>query len=264
MIDLSPFDFVDFGCSVGGSMKFAERAFAGGKAIGIDIDPTKVERTRAAGYEAVLADATDPQQFRGQARFSILSHFLEHLPNYEAVTRSLETAIAISRDFVFVRQPWFDTDGELFRHGLKFYWSDWSGHPMPLTSLQMYRAIRKALGAGRIARATVYGFNPVVNTDDECVIPVSEPLNSSKYDPALHGLKIAPGVELSAYRELVMILAKTDPNITETLLGRFPGIITLRDELSDGASLMDHEHFSDVEDPAAQQALTAECPVEGQ
>ncbi|HET6941607.1 MAG TPA: methyltransferase domain-containing protein [Sphingomicrobium sp.] len=263
MIDLSEFDFVDFGCSVGGSMKFAERAFAGGRAVGIDIDPSKVERTRAAGYEAVLADATDPHQFRGQARFSILSHFLEHLPNYEAVARSVETAIAISRDFVFVRQPWFDTDGELFRHGLKFYWSDWSGHPMPLTSLQMHRAIRKALDSGRIARATIYGFTPVVDTDDECVIPVSAPLNSSKYDPALHEPKINPAMKLDAFRELVVVLAKRDQQLTETLLGRFPGIVTLHDELSEGGSPPSQEQSADVEDPAAQQALTGACSPDG-
>ena len=256
MIDLREFDFVDFGCSVGGSMKFARTAFNGGTAIGIDIDESKVERTREAGYEAVLADATDPTQFTGQARFSILSHFLEHLPSYEAVARSLETAIRISEDFVFVRQPWFDSDGELFRAGLKFYWSDWHGHPMTLTSLQMYRAVRKALDAGTLARATVYGFKPVVDTDDECVIPLSAPLNSSKYDPALHGPKVSPALPLTAYRELVVILAKRDPELTETLLGRFPGIVTLHDELSGARAQVDSEKAAAGEDPAAEQALT--------
>lgn len=256
MIDLTEFDFVDFGCSVGGSMKFARTAFDGGRAIGIDIDETKVERTREAGYEAVLADATDPSQFSGQARFSILSHFLEHLPSYEAVARSLETAIRISEDFVFVRQPWFDSDGELFREGLKFYWSDWHGHPMTLTSLQMYRAVRKALDAGTIARATVYGFKSVVDTDDECVIPLSAPLNSSKFDPTLHGAKVSPPLQLTAYRELVVILAKKDPKITESLLGRFPGIVTLHDELSGGQTVSGSEKQPSAEDPAAEQALT--------
>jgi hypothetical protein len=257
MIDLTDFDFVDFGCSVGGSMKFARAAFDGGKAIGIDIDESKVERTRGAGYEAVLADATDPTQFSGQARFSILSHFLEHLPSYEAVVRSLDTAIRISEDFVFVRQPWFDSDGELFRAGLKFYWSDWHGHPMTLTSLQMYRAVRKSLEAGTIARATLYGFKPVVDTDDECVIPLSAPLNSSKYDLSLHGPKASPPSKLIAYRELVVILAKKDPQITERLLGRFPGIVTLHDELSAGEPVSGGAKASAEEDPAAEQALIA-------
>lgn len=255
MIDLSEFDFVDFGCSTGGSMKFAQKAFNGGRAIGIDINPAKVEGTKAAGYEAVLADATDPQQFHGYVRFSILSHFLEHLPSYDTVTRSLETAIRISEEFVFVRQPWFDNDGELFRHGLKFYWSDWHGHPMTLTSLQMYRAVRKALDSGSIARATIYGFNPVLDTDDECVIPLSAPLNSSKYDPDKHGPKVSPPLELTAYRELVMILTKSDPQITATLLSRFPGIVMIHDEMG-GQSAAAPERSAPAEDAAAEHALS--------
>lgn len=252
-IELSNYDFVDFGCSTGGSIKFAQAAFNGGAAVGIDIDPAKVEKTRAAGYDAVLADATDPQQFDGQVRFSILSHFLEHLPSYDMVVKSLETAIRISEDFVFVRQPWFDCDGDLFRNGLKLYWSDWHGHPMTLTSLQMFRAVRRALESGLAARATIYGYKPIVDTDDECVIPLNAPLNSSKYDPEIHGPKIQPPLPLDAYRELVLIVAKTDPTITPTLLSRFPGIAMIHDQT--GAGGLEVAHPSIVEDAAADHAL---------
>jgi hypothetical protein len=262
MIDLSPYDFVDFGCSLGGSIKFAQVAFAGGTGIGIDIDEKKVERTREAGYEAVLADATDPRQFAGHARFSVLSHFLEHLPSYETVVRSMDTAIRISDEFVFVRQPWFDSDGELLRDGLKFYWSDWHGHPMTLTSLQMYRTVRKALEAGSIARATIYGFKAVSDTDDECIIPLSAPLNSSKYDPEIHAAKPSPPIPITAYRELVVILAKKDPEITETLLRRFPGIVTLFDERSGEAEAAAAEP-AETDDAAAEQALSSAPPAQG-
>ena len=38
-IDLAPYDFVDFGCSSGGSIKFAMERLGGVNGIGVDLDP---------------------------------------------------------------------------------------------------------------------------------------------------------------------------------------------------------------------------------
>lgn len=236
-------------------MAFAQKAFRGGRPLGIDIDPKKVERTKDAGFDAILADATIPEQFKGQARFSMLSHFLEHLPDYETVNRALKTAIRISREFVFIRQPWFDADGKLFKDGLKFYWSDWHGHPMTLTSLQMYRAVRPHLARGEIARATIFGNNPVVDTDNECIVPLGAPTDTGKYDPEAHGPKPAPAIELDAYKELVVVLAKTNPDITGTLLWRFPRISMIHDKRAGESSLNSFQSTGEVEDTAAGQAV---------
>ncbi|QNM83814.1 class I SAM-dependent methyltransferase [Sphingomonas sabuli] len=252
-IDLSPYDFVDFGCSVGGSMTFAQKAFRGGRPIGIDIDPKKVERTREAGFDAVLADATDPDQFTGQVRFAILSHFLEHLPDFDLVSKALRTAIHISSDFVFIRQPWFDDDGLLFRNGLKYYWSDWRGHPMTLTTLQMYRALRPHLDSGKIARATIFGNTPVLDTDDDSVVPLWVPLDTGKYDPEIHGPKLTPPLELEGYRELVVVIAKSDPDITGTLLSKFPRIRMINDEFARETPI--ETPVGDAVDEAAEEAL---------
>ena len=236
-------------------MAFAKKAFGGSCPLGIDINPEKVARTKAAGFEAVLADATRPAQFVGQVRFSILSHFLEHLPDYKTVARALRTAIQISDEFVFIRQPWFDSDGELFRRGLKFYWSDWHGHPMTLTSLQMYRVIRDHLSRGNIARATIYGNTPVMNTDDECVVPLSASMDTGKYDPEAHGPKVSPPIELAAFKELIVILAKRDPEITGTLLARFPSIQMLHDERTGESKAVAKELPRQFKDAAAEQAV---------
>lgn len=253
-IDLSAYDFVDFGCSVGGSMAFAKKAFNGGLPVGIDIDEKKVARTKEAGFDAVLADATNPEQFRNNVRFSILSHFLEHLPDYDTVTRAIRTAVQISDEFVFIRQPWFDSDGDLFRNGLKFYWSDWHGHPMTLTALQMYRIARDHLNSAKIARATIYGNTPVVDTDDECVVPLSVSIDTGKYDRDAHGPKPSPAIQLNAYKELVVVLAIRDADITETLLGRFPRATLLYDERRGEASAVQAPGLPTSDDPAAEQA----------
>ena len=230
MIDLRPYDFADFGCSTGGSMDFAAKVFDGGRAVGIDINPVKVERSRAAGHDAVVADATNPKQFKGTVRFSMLSHFLEHLPDYATVVRAIKTAVAISEEFVFIKQPWFDSDGELFQHGLKFYWSDWHGHPMPLTSLQMYRCVRRFLAQGKVVRAAIFGNRSVTSSDSEFVIPLAAPMDSGQYDPEIHGPKPAVEFQLPAYKELVTVLIKKDADQLETLLGRFPMAVPLFDE----------------------------------
>lgn len=211
-------------------MAFAQRAFGGKSPVGIDIDPKKVAKTRDAGFHAVLADATKPERFKGRVRFAVLSHFLEHLPDYKTVSRALRTAIHISEDFVFVRQPWFDADGALFRHGLKFYWSDWHGHPMTLTTLQMYRIIRDHLDKGNISRATIFGNTRITNSDDDCVLPLSAPTDTGKYNPDVHGPKTSPPAELDAFKEMIVVLAKRDPEITEGLVARFPRISLLHDE----------------------------------
>ena len=77
-IDISQYDFLDFGCSTGGSMRFGQQRLGGKRGLGIDIDEQKVAATRMAGYDAECVDLTDPKRFSGKVRFTILSHFLEH------------------------------------------------------------------------------------------------------------------------------------------------------------------------------------------
>jgi hypothetical protein len=52
-------------------------------------------------------------------------------------------------------------------------------------------------------------------------------MNSIRYDRAELGPKISPPHRLAAYRELAMILAQTDPQLIEPLLGKFPGLVEL-------------------------------------
>ena len=51
------YDFLDFGCSKGGSMEFAQATF-GGRGLGLDIDPAKVAASKAAGFDAAVQDVS--------------------------------------------------------------------------------------------------------------------------------------------------------------------------------------------------------------
>src|SRR5690606_2519300 len=99
-------DFYDFGCSQGGSIAHAMKHFGGKCGLGIDVDARKVEATRARGFEAEVLDIlTLPE--KKQVRFVTMMHFLEHLDSYATASAMLRMACAVSREFVYVAQPFF-------------------------------------------------------------------------------------------------------------------------------------------------------------
>jgi hypothetical protein len=205
-VDLREFDFVDFGCSAGGSIDWAARRFGGKRGLGIDISPDKVASARGAGHEAMLADATRVDQFSGKVRFATMVHFLEHLPSIEAARKVTAAALSISRDFLYIRQPWFDSDGALMRLGLKLYWSHWRGHPLPMSSLQAFSIFDELTSTRRCARFAIYGRGPITTSDHEAVAPLTAPGESHRYEAERDGPKPSMALE-GVFTELVVIAA---------------------------------------------------------
>lgn len=181
-IDVSAYDVVDFGCSNGGSLDFSFKQFGCQTGLGIDIDPKKVEKARASGYNAVVGDLTQPKNFSGKTKIATLFHVLEHIPNVKLANQILSTATQIASDYVVVRQPWFDCDGLLARMGLKFFWSDWSGHTNHMTSLQMYLELKRQLDRKQISSFSVWGYKPVSDTQNPALVALDRPTNLRKCD----------------------------------------------------------------------------------
>ena len=146
-------------------------------------------------------------------------HFLEHLPSIEAARRVTAAALSISRDFLYVRQPWFDSDGALMRRGLKLYWSHWRGHPLPMTSLQAYALFEDLRRTRACARFAVFGRTPIVSSDDPAVLPLSAPSDSHQYEPARDGPKPSHPLD-GVFTELVVIAA---PRRSERLADAIAG-----------------------------------------
>lgn len=67
-MDLSQYDFVDFGCSAGGSIRLMERLF-GGVGIGFDADPDKVATAKRC--RAHLASMSDQSMIRDAASLKL-------------------------------------------------------------------------------------------------------------------------------------------------------------------------------------------------
>jgi hypothetical protein len=203
------YDFIDFGCSKGESLAFGRDVLGGRRGLGIDIDPRKVEASITRGEDALVCDATKLDLYPDSVSFSIMSHFLEHLPGLPLAMQCIESAASISRDYVFIRQPWFDSDGELMRRGLKLYWSDWAGHRNPMTTLDFYRAIRN-LKLKKPLEWAIYGNRWIRTSADRCVLPLGARRDSTYFDPAMHGSKPFKVFNFPVFAETICIIKLSD------------------------------------------------------
>jgi hypothetical protein len=198
------FDFLDFGCSRGGSIKWARKTFSGIKGLGIDIDERKVAGAREAGHEAIRFDILEIPR-RKLVRFTVMRHFLEHVPDRGLARKFIARACAVSSDFIVIQQPYFDADGFLMREGLKLYWSDWNGHPFNMTSLDLYRFLRQLEASGKIAAFSIHAKTPIGNSTDPAIHPLSSPCNQHAYDPTIHPAKRGVAFDFPVFEETIAL-----------------------------------------------------------
>lgn len=126
-VDFSQYDFIDLGCSNGGSIAHCMKRFRMPRGLGIDIDQRKVDKTRAAGFDAVVADARE-LDLDGQVSFISIMDFFEHLPDLATVQEILASAARSARDFIFIKHPSFEGEEQVEALGLRQYWWHWRGH----------------------------------------------------------------------------------------------------------------------------------------
>lgn len=209
------YDYVDFGCSNGGSLKFGRDKLGGTVGIGLDIDPAKIKQTQAVGFDAVQFDVTQLVSQPNCTRFVTMKHFLEHLPNAILAEKCIIAACEAATDFIYIRQPWFDSDGYLFDRGLKLYWSDWSGHTNLMTSLQFYRILRNI---PKIHRWRIYARNPIIDSSDDAVHPLTSPRNQHGWSGDRHPAKPQVRFTQPTYREIGCVaVLNDDPKVLKQL-----------------------------------------------
>jgi hypothetical protein len=202
------FDFLDFGCSAGGSIKMAMKTFGAKRGLGIDVNEKKVEQAIAAGCEAIVYDIHDLPR-RPLVRFCVMAHFLEHIPNRTDVVAFLRKASDISREFVFIRQPYFDADGYLFQKGLKLFWSDWRGHPNTMSTLDFYTILVQMKNDGHIGNFSIHVGGPILSSADNAIHPAASPRDQHHYNLALHPAKPATiRFDAPVFAETVVFISK--------------------------------------------------------
>jgi hypothetical protein len=205
-IDITSFDFADFGCSNGSSIQFGIKILKGRKGLGIDIDPKKVASAKAAGYDAIKGDFCNLDLPDGCVDFTILSHTLEHLPTLDCAKEAIKNAIRISRKFVFIRGPFFDADDYLKSLGLKFYWSDWTGHTLHLKAEQVMNILEDI----NAPNYEIYGRVLLNSSIDATIHPLSSLKNQHQWELEKHGVKPILTLTKPVYREFVGIIWLAD------------------------------------------------------
>lgn len=183
-IDWSRFDFLDIGCSEGGSLRHCKRRFRAGEGLGIDLDAAKIAKVRAQGLEAVQGDVLELGA-QGVVRFVSMVQFLEHLPDVTTVERVLAKAVGLATDFVYIHHPSFDDERYLVSKGVRLYYHDWSGHRCHLESRELF-AMFERLG---LLRYHVRPIRPVYDSRHPAILPLSAPRNQHDYDESRHGPK---------------------------------------------------------------------------
>lgn len=206
-IPFDQFDFVDFGCSSGGSMEFACGKLGGKRGIGIDIDPSKVQSCRERGYDAAVADVTTLDGLRyPNIRFAVLSHFLEHLASVDLARSCLHSAVSVSEEFVLVRQPFFDADSYLAQLGFRLYWSDWTGHKNHMKSTDFHLILRDLLIRKRIQRYILFFRGKIEDSNNECIHHVSSPRNQGVWEASKHVPKRYINFDVPVYKEVGVLI----------------------------------------------------------
>ncbi|WPB83402.1 class I SAM-dependent methyltransferase [Sediminicoccus rosea] len=176
---ISDYDFIDFGASKGGSLSWAAGAF-GGRGIGVDISPAKIQRLTQAGHAGFVADATSLDLPDGSFRYATMMNFLEHLPDRQTGERIIASAVRVSRDFAFILGPNFDEAATLRRLGLKKYFADWSGHTWHHTTQELGEILS---GLGHPFKLIEFG--EIRHSSHPYLLPLEAGRNRSAYDPAL-------------------------------------------------------------------------------
>lgn len=189
-VDWARFDFIDLGCSKGGSLDWCRARFGADRGLGLDLDPSKVEQTREAGFDAVVADATKLEA-EDAVRFVSMMDFLEHLPGLDVVEASLARAAHVATDFIFIRHPSFEGEGFVEELGVRQYWWHWSGHKAH-PQVADYCSMFQRLGLNQY---TIRYRGPVHDSSHPSLLPTDAPVNQHEYDPAVHSPK--PQVEFA-------------------------------------------------------------------
>jgi len=202
-VDTAKFDFLDFGCSSGGSLTLAKKRFGGKAGLGIDNSPEQCALARKNGFKVLCADARTVVLPKKSVKFSMLAHFLEHLPNIAATTAVLHTATQASTDFLFIEGPSFDFDMYLRNRGLKFFWTDGCGHH----NLLQLHTLKNIIGKLPAHSYTVMLEQPFVkDSSSRDIHSLKSPYNVTYYDKKIHPPKPLVRFDKNIFRSFIVFV----------------------------------------------------------
>jgi len=200
--DVKDFDFLDFGASGGGSIEFSQKYLGGKSGLGIDLDPHKIKKLVDAGLPCIKGDITNLDLDPDCVRFVTMSHVLEHLDGLATIKQVIQCAARVATDFLFIQGPYYDLDEYLEGLGLKFYYSDWTGHKFHLKTTQLVDVLDD-LG---LTDYLMIGVGKRDGSASDYFHPLDSPKDQQKYDPKIHPAKPKVEFDRDVYSEMVCLV----------------------------------------------------------
>jgi hypothetical protein len=262
MINLEQYDFVDIGCATMGSAAFLSKL--GLKSgVGVSNDAARVKKAAAGGHAAVQLDPADLESFKGKTKICFISQHIERLESFADARKTLAAAVHVSRQAVFVRMPWFDSDGPNLKAGVKMFWSDWKAHTLPLTSLHFHRALAPLIGKNSIARFVILGYRPITDSGDDSVLPLAAERDSQKYDVRKHGEKAVFPLPVPTFTEIFVLVARQNPASLEKMIAALGDVTMIYDTDNQSAApaAPSIAHTAETISPEAKQPAPAPATV---
>jgi hypothetical protein len=198
------YDFIDVGCSNGGSLAWGSRVL-GGKGLGIDIDPKKVQKAKDSGQDAVLANARQLSFDNESFRYALFFDMLEHLPDQKMAGECLREVYRVVRDLIVITGPNFDNEDYLNGHGLKRYYVDWRGHTWPHTTRD-FAVLMKELAPRKFVLCS---YNAIATSEHHDILPITAAIDQPRYDPGLHARKPTIAFDRKIYSRILLVIAKS-------------------------------------------------------
>jgi SAM-dependent methyltransferase len=200
-IDWSLYDFIDFGCSSGGSLQHCAKRFNATRGLGIDIDGKKVTEARKKGLHAIAADITDIPGNK-VVRFASMMQTLEHLSDLKKVEATITRASELATDFLYIHHPSFEDEHYLRANGLHLYYHNWSGHPCHALRTELFRIFEKL----DLLTYHVRPLMPIVDSSHPSVLPLGVPKNQHEYSEEIHGPKLFVRFDRPIYQHVEMFV----------------------------------------------------------
>jgi hypothetical protein len=202
MIDISKYDFIDFGSSKGGCIDFALKKLGGRCPLGVEINKKKLKNLTKKGYACIYGDVLNlaNELPKKSIRFVTMSHFLEHLNSINEVEKVIKIAADLATEFIFIQGPSFDFDQYLKSLGLKFFWADWTGHKTKVTINNLTTICEKLqLPSYNLLIEVPY----VTDSSSPDIHPLNSPKDQFEYKKRTHPKKKIKTFDIKIHRSFI-------------------------------------------------------------
>ena len=198
------YDCLDIGADTN-SLSWARSHLGAKRPLGLSIDLERLSRMRQSEEACVELNALKiPTDI--EFDYVMMSHFIEHLENKNQIITVFRSALRIAKKAVYIGGPYFEADDYIREYGVKFTWGDWVDH----ASRYSLRTILPWLQEVMQDRISVSLGFPVLSSDADNIVALSERANLDSYDREATVQKPSVTFSRPAFQEFLVIVAMAD------------------------------------------------------